>query len=126
MRALVHKLNQDKLPSKFLKLWKDLDGPPLVPEFRFHSKRRWRLDFAEPRTKIGIELEGGIYAGSPCPFCKMRRGGRHNQGKGFENDCEKYWFATMDGWRIFRLTPGMITFNFVNPIIFKIQREKHG
>ena len=66
-------------------------------EFRFHTGRRWRFDFAWPAQKVALEVEGGVYVG-----------GRHTRGAGFEADIEKYNAATLAGWRLFRVTPGMI------------------
>lgn len=40
-----------------------------------------------------VEVEGGIYTN-----------GRHTRGKGFEKDCEKYNWATMEGWKVIRVT----------------------
>lgn len=71
--------------------------PLPVREYRFFEYRMWRFDFAYPKVKLAVEVEGGIY---------MR--GRHNRAEGFENDQEKYNFATLMGWRILRYTPGMI------------------
>lgn len=65
----------------------------LKREYRFHPKRRWRLDFADVPKKIAIECEGGIYSR-----------GRHTRGKGFENDCEKYNQLAIMGWRLLRFT----------------------
>lgn len=66
----------------------------IVPEFKFHPKRRWRFDYAFPEYKIAIEVEGGVWTN-----------GRHTRGKGFLGDMEKYNAGTLAGWRIFRVTP---------------------
>jgi very-short-patch-repair endonuclease len=66
-------------------------------EYRFHPTRRWRFDFAYPEYKIGIECEGGTWAG-----------GRHVRGGGYSKDLEKYNTATEIGWRIVRFTKDMI------------------
>ena len=62
------------------------------------SKRskRYRLDFAHPASRIGIEIQGGVY---------MR--GRHVTGSGYERDCRKYNIAYTSGWTIFLLTSTM-------------------
>lgn len=85
------------LEATFETLWRQLDGPELVPEYRFHATRKWRLDFAHPSTLVAVELEGGIYTN-----------GRHVRGQGFRDDCEKYNAATADGWAVFRLTADML------------------
>ncbi len=66
-------------------------------EYRFDPKRRWRLDFAWPDSKIAVEVEGGIWTD-----------GRHTRGVGFEMDCVKYANLAIAGWRLIRCTPGQI------------------
>lgn len=81
----------------FAHWWRVLGGPALETEFRFHPPRRWRADFAHEAARVLIEIEGGVWSG-----------GRHTRGAGFEKDAEKLNQATLDGWAVFRLTPGMI------------------
>jgi very-short-patch-repair endonuclease len=68
-------------------------------EYRFFAHRQWRFDFAwsDPKIMLAVEVEGGAYAG-----------GRHTRGTGFENDAEKYNFATLLGWRLLRFTAKQI------------------
>lgn len=66
-------------------------------EYRFHTTRKWRFDFAWPELRLAVEVEGGVYSG-----------GRHTRGKGFEADAEKYNEAALMGWTVIRVTPGMI------------------
>lgn len=74
------------------------DAPQLVAEHRFAAPaRQWRFDFAHLPSRVAIELEGGTWIG-----------GRHNRGSGYERDCEKYNVAAQLGWRLIRLTPGML------------------
>lgn len=77
----------------------------LEEEVRFHPVRRWRFDFAHPQTQVAIEVEGGTWVG-----------GRHTRPAGFHKDCEKYNTATLMGWVIYRLTPQMITGEFIEQI----------
>lgn len=62
------------------------------------SKRskRYRLDFAHPLSRIGIEIQGGVY-----------NRGRHVTGSGYERDCRKYNLAYTSNWTIFLLTSTM-------------------
>jgi very-short-patch-repair endonuclease len=70
---------------------------PHETEYRFHPSRKWRADFAIPARKLLIEVEGGSWTE-----------GRHNRGKGFEDDCEKYSVAAALGWRVIRATTGQV------------------
>ena len=71
--------------------------PDPVTEYRFHSTRKWRFDFAWPGSKIALEAEGGTWTK-----------GRHTRGKGFADDCEKYNEASLLGWNVYRFTTDMI------------------
>jgi len=48
-------------------------------------------------TPIAVEVEGGTFIA-----------GRHSRGKGYEKDCEKYAEALIAGWRVLRVTSGMV------------------
>lgn len=62
-----------------------------IREYRFDEKRKWRFDFADPVSRIAIEIEGGAWTY-----------GRHNRSEGFIQDCEKYNAAAVHGWRVLR------------------------
>jgi very-short-patch-repair endonuclease len=66
-------------------------------EYRFWPGRRFRFDFAWPEQMIAVEVEGGTWTR-----------GRHNRGKGFESDCEKYNEAALQGWIVLRFTGAMV------------------
>jgi hypothetical protein len=100
------------LEDQFLSLWQ-VHCPKLILEREFSdiaaweadyqerylkSKRskRYRLDFAHPDSRIGIEIQGGVY-----------NRGRHVTGSGYERDCRKYNLAYTSGWTIFLLTSQM-------------------
>jgi len=69
----------------------------LKRQYRFHPPRKWMFDFAWPKHKIALEVEGGTWTG-----------GRHTSGKGFMNDCEKYNHATIMGWKVLRVVTNWI------------------
>lgn len=74
------------------------DGLPMpTPEYRFDSKRRWRIDFCWPAYLVALEIEGGVFTR-----------GRHTRPTGFLRDMEKYNRAAELGYRIFRCTPTTI------------------
>jgi hypothetical protein len=79
----------------FKELLRSLDIPLPETEHKFHPTRKWRFDYAWPRYKIALEVEGGVWTG-----------GRHTRPKGFLGDVEKYNHAAAMGWRILRTTPG--------------------
>ncbi len=69
-------------------------------EWRFHPERKWRFDFAWPSLMLAVEVEGGTW-----------KVGRHQTGKGFAADCEKYNAAAILGWRVLRYTTDMVESN---------------
>jgi len=92
------------LESSFTLLWNDYcrninSNILLIPtaEYKFHNERRWRFDFAWPAVKVAVEIEGGIFSG-----------GRHTRGTGYEKDLEKYNTAITLGWKVYRLSGGML------------------
>lgn len=72
-------------------------GVECVKEYRFYKSRKWRFDYAIPKYKIALEVEGGIWT---C--------GRHTRPQGFLGDMNKYNTATLCGWRVFRCTPSTL------------------
>ena len=101
---------QPRIPSRleedFLAKWRLLGGPVLEAEYLFDAIRDWRADFAHVPSRTLIEIEGGIYSG-----------GRHVRGKGYEDDCKKYNAATMQGWRVIRLTASMLQPDVIERVI---------
>ncbi len=91
--------------------------PALVEEYRFLEDRMFRFDFALPGLKIGIEVEGGVfaaqvadelvYAGGKLSKIPGKRS-RHTTGAGYQRDCEKYNLAALNGWIVLRFTSPMI------------------
>jgi len=81
-------------------------------EYRFHPSRKWRFDFAWPKYKIAVEVEGGNYSQ-----------GRHTRGKGFTNDCEKYNSALQLGWKVLRFTGEMLNESAINQVLLLLECE---
>lgn len=73
--------------------------PAPVREYRFHPDRRWQVDFAWPDYGLFAEVEGGTW---------IPGGGRHNRGRGFEEDCRKYLAAFLLGFTVVRFTTAMV------------------
>ena len=76
--------------------------PRLSKEVLFHPVRKWRFDFAFVDTKVAIEIEGIHYQGA---------GTRHQRGKGYEEDMDKYNEATAEGWCVLRFSPKIMNEN---------------
>jgi hypothetical protein len=70
--------------------------PAPIPEFRFHEKRKWRIDyfFESEGKRVGLEVEGGIW-----------QMGRHNRPFSFLKDVEKYNSMAMQGIYLLRIQP---------------------
>ena len=75
-------------------------------------KRKFRLDFAHPDTKVGIEISGSIW----------RKGG-HSSGVGLMRDYEKMNLAQANGWIVFQLASKQITAPWCDLIVKVIQER---
>ena len=100
------------LEDQFLKQWQDTnpslllvreysavptwEADFLVRHSRSKRSKPYRLDFAHPLSRTGIEIQGGVY-----------NRGRHVTGSGYERDCKKYNLAYTSGWTIFLLSSTM-------------------
>lgn len=91
-------MSQSDLERTFETYWRQLGGPDLEKEYRFHPTRKWRLDFALPCLKIGFECEGGT----------RKDKSRHTTGDGYTKDCIKYNAATRLNWKVYRFTSDML------------------
>ena len=67
--------------------------PESVSEYRFHPVRKWAFDRAWVEKKVALEIEGA---------------GRHMFYNAYEMDCWKYSEAAVAGWKVIRLTWGLI------------------
>jgi len=65
----------------------------IVQEYKFHPKRKWRIDYYLPEFGLAIEVEGGSFSQ-----------GRHVRGVGFRHDIEKYNEITAAGLSLIRVT----------------------
>lgn len=73
--------------------------PTPVAEYRFHPKRKWRIDyyFEKDGKRVALEVEGGVW-----------RYGRHNRASGFVKDMEKYNAIAVAGIFLLRVQPGKL------------------
>lgn len=100
------------LTAAFERLWRGLEGPELVTEYRFHPTRKWACDYAHIEARTIIEIDGGVWSG-----------GRHNRGQGYIDDCRKLNAASALGWTVFRIATGMVSVDDVQPIIDHITKR---
>ena len=105
------KVKQPVTGDLFTTICKTDLGVECVREYKFHSVRRWRFDYAIPAYKIALEVEGGVWVN-----------GRHTRPKGFLGDIEKYNMAAVMGWRVLRVTPS----NLYKAATLKMLREAIG
>lgn len=104
-------MTKSSLEIKFEEMWlMHYPNIDLHSEFKFCPTRRFRFDFAHLETKIGIEINGGVWAKSG-----------HSSGTGLNRDYEKINCATSEGWRMFILSGGMITEENIKMIATYIQ-----
>lgn len=71
------------LEEDFHRLWLRSTNIPIVPH---HTVDCWELDFAFPRSKVGIELQG--------------YGTGHLSYKGMQRDTEKHNYLVMHDWTV--------------------------
>ena len=99
--------------GKFEYVWLAHNGPtPMIKEYKFNNKRKWRVDFYNPLARIAVEIEGGIWSG-----------GRHIRPAGFIKDIEKYNSLSSFGILLFRVPAHQITSKWVIPIIETARRR---
>lgn len=69
-----------------------------------------------------IEVEGGHWLSGVDPKTGKPRKGRHNTGKGFEDDCEKYLEAALLGYKVIRLVDKQLTVDSLDRIARNLER----
>ncbi|WP_286842714.1 MULTISPECIES: hypothetical protein [Sphingobacterium] len=91
--------NKEKYNDPFINLIKTELSIELWPEFFFSVDRLYRFDYAIPELKIGIEVNGGVWA-------KGNSG--HSSGTGIMRDYEKSNLAQSLGWKVLTVVPSQI------------------
>jgi hypothetical protein len=85
--------------------------PEPLPQYGFDTTRpRRKADFAWPRIKLLLEIDGGTWSvgGKKCKVCGQSQKGGHNSGAGYERDRIRDAEAVMLGWRVIRVTGAMV------------------
>ncbi len=91
--------NKEKYNDPFINLIKTELSIELWPEFFFSVDRLYRFDYAIPELKIGIEVNGGVWA---------QGNSGHSSGKGIMRDYEKSNLAQSLGWKVLTVVPSQI------------------
>ncbi len=98
VKPIKRRRNAPKSPRNakdaFTLLLRQRIGVECVKEYRFHSTRKWRFDYAFPSIRVAIEIDGGIWIN-----------GRHTRPSGFLGDMEKFNAAATLGWVVLKFTP---------------------
>jgi hypothetical protein len=94
-------------------IWLAMVGIEPLREYRFHTKRLFRFDFAFIGDKVAVEIEGGIWIN-----------GGHNRGKIYAMNMEKYNLAAEVGWIVLRYQPKHVDYDQIKrAIMFKRSSE---
>jgi len=94
---------------QFIRICESLGMRDCIKEFRFHSKRRFRLDYYFPSVRLGVELEGGVWI----------KGG-HIRPSGFVKDMIKYNLLTEAGIFLLRYEPKRIDYYQIKRVYEKL------
>lgn len=106
---------QSKLEREFAYYWKALapqflaDPPAPRRQYRFHPERRWKADFAWPRQRVIVEVDGGAFLRRRSKKTGKRySGGGHHSAAGYRADRERDNAAVAAGWLVLRYTSKML------------------
>jgi len=91
--------------------------PPFVREYRFHETRQWRLDFAWPQFRVGVEIQGGVWRPG---------GGAHSRPGMIERDMEKHNALVMRGWWMLLVTPKQVQDGSAMQLVDELLRIVQG
>lgn len=108
--------NKTQQIDAFTRYIKEQLGIELWPEFYFSVEKMYRLDYAFPDAKFGIEVNGGIWA---------RGKSGHSSGTGIKRDMDKANLLTCLGWRFISVTPSDLYKESTISMIKKILRDYH-
>lgn len=93
-------------PDYILAVWRADGIRGAVPEHRFCPARKWRFDFAFPKHKLAVEVQGGTW-----------NGGRHVRPLALRKEWEKLNAAAAAGWRVLFTDPqGVVSSQFVETL----------
>ena len=93
---------QKKYPCKnaYTKIYESQLNEDCWAEYPFNPTRRFRFDYAFPRVKIAVEVDGGLFNSY-----QGKHAGRHSGGMGQKVDMDKGNLACADDWLVFHFIP---------------------
>lgn len=118
MKGTQKKATRQPLNDAFTLLCRKELGERCEKEWKFHPVRKWRFDYAIPKYKIAIEIDGGVWIY-----------GRHNRSAGYLADMEKMNAAASFGWIVLKFTPqeqySSATFELIKQTIETIRNGRN-
>jgi very-short-patch-repair endonuclease len=82
------------LSEQTLALQLKADGIPFVQNYRFSEDRKFEIDIAIPKHRIGVEIDGGVFTRQA-----------HGSISGIKRDMAKHNLLVREGWRVLRFRP---------------------
>lgn len=79
----------------------------------------WKFDFAFPAEMIAVEIEGLIVYRDKGSGHMVTRGG-HTMPQDFKDDCEKYAWAAVLGWRVIRFEQSQVRSGFAVDMLVRL------
>lgn len=99
---------ESHLEEAFLEYWMQAhpDNPP-VTQYHFSAESRYRLDFAWPQSKLGLEIQG--------------YGPGHTSRSSMHRDANKHNLAVLTSWTLVYLTGKHLTTKVIHNSIKPIE-----
>lgn len=79
---------------------------------------QWSFDFAWEAQRIAVEVEGLVVFKGKDGHTQV--GGRHANIQGFKDDCEKYAWAAVFGWRVLRFEQSQVRSGFAIDMLVRM------
>lgn len=79
---------------------------------------QWRFDFSWPELLVAVEVEGLVVMRGEDGHTQVK--GRHANISGFKDDCEKYAWAAVLGWRVIRFEQSQVRSGFAIDMLVRL------
>lgn len=79
---------------------------------------QWSFDFAWEQQRVALEIEGLVVFKGKDGHTQV--GGRHANIAGFKDDCEKYAWAAVMGWRVLRFEQSQVRSGFAIDMLVRL------